>query len=169
MGVIWKRLSDTGKNWRHVYKVNNINVLLALFMLNFCSSDESIPCCLPLLSPLQALTVLEYMVGHGSERVIDEIRERAYQISVMTTRSTLFWKYSTSREPFFCYISVVDYLTQICPFSLLQTLSDFQYIDSGGRDQGSNVRKKSQSLVALVNDKERIAEVRQKAATNRDK
>uniref|UniRef100_A0A1J3GHY0 Clathrin interactor EPSIN 2 n=1 Tax=Noccaea caerulescens TaxID=107243 RepID=A0A1J3GHY0_NOCCA len=97
MGVIWKRLSDTGKNWRHVYK---------------------------------ALTVLEYMVGNGSERVIDEIKERAYQIS---------------------------------------TLSDFQYIDSGGRDQGSNVRKKSQSLVALVNDKERIAEVRQKAAANRDK
>ncbi|KAL0720551.1 hypothetical protein Bca4012_035150 [Brassica carinata] len=97
MVVIWKRLSDTGKNWRHVYK---------------------------------ALTVLEYMVGHGSERVIDEIRERAYQIS---------------------------------------TLSSFQYIDSGGRDQGSNVRKKSQSLVALVNDKERIAEVREKAAANRDK
>jgi len=40
------------------------------------------------------------MVGHGSERVIDEIRERAYQISVMTTLSTLFWKYSTSRESF---------------------------------------------------------------------
>ncbi|KAF8087100.1 hypothetical protein N665_0600s0046 [Sinapis alba] len=97
MGVIWKRLGDTGKNWRHVYK---------------------------------ALTVLEYMVGHGSERVIEEIRERAYQIS---------------------------------------TLSDFQYIDSGGRDQGSNVRKKSQSLVALVNDKERIAEVREKASANRDK
>ncbi|KAJ0262543.1 ENTH domain-containing protein [Hirschfeldia incana] len=97
MGVVWKRLSDTGKNWRHVYK---------------------------------GLTVLEYMVGHGSERVIEEIRERAYQIS---------------------------------------TLSDFQYIDSGGRDQGSNVRKKSQSLVALVNDKERIAEVREKASANRDK
>ncbi|XP_010524129.1 PREDICTED: clathrin interactor EPSIN 2-like isoform X2 [Tarenaya hassleriana] len=97
MGVIWKRLSDTGKNWRHVYK---------------------------------ALTVLEYMVGHGSERVIDEIRERAYQLS---------------------------------------TLANFQYIDSSGRDQGNNVRKKSQSLVALVNDKERIAEVRQKAAANRDK
>ncbi|KDP42869.1 hypothetical protein JCGZ_23811 [Jatropha curcas] len=97
MAVIWKRLNDTGKNWRHVYK---------------------------------ALTVLEYLVGHGSERVIDEIREHAYQIS---------------------------------------TLSDFQYIDSSGRDQGSNVRKKSQSLVVLVNDKERIIEVRQKAAANREK
>ncbi|KAK7304294.1 hypothetical protein VNO77_45162 [Canavalia gladiata] len=97
MAVTWKRINDTGKNWRHVYK---------------------------------ALTVLEYLVGHGSERVIDEIREHAYQIS---------------------------------------TFSDFQYIDSSGRDQGINVRKKSQTLVLLVNDKERIVEVRQKAAANRDK
>ncbi|GLT47992.1 hypothetical protein SLA2020_216370 [Shorea laevis] len=97
MAVIWKRINDTGKNWRHVYK---------------------------------GLTVLEYLVAHGSERVIDDIREHSYQIS---------------------------------------TLSDFQYIDSSGRDQGSNVRKKSQSLVALVNDKERIIEIRQKAAANRDK
>ncbi|XP_030507992.2 clathrin interactor EPSIN 2 isoform X1 [Cannabis sativa] len=97
MTVVWKRINDTGKNWRHVYK---------------------------------ALTVLEYLVAHGSERVIDEIKEHSYQIS---------------------------------------TLSDFQYIDSSGRDQGSNVRKKSQSLVVLVNDKERIIEVRQKAAANRDK
>lgn len=97
MSVVWKRINDTGKNWRHVYK---------------------------------ALTVLEYLVAHGSERVIDEIKEHSYQIS---------------------------------------TLSDFQYIDSSGRDQGNNVRKKSQNLVVLVNDKERIVEVRQKAAVNREK
>ncbi|TKY50545.1 Clathrin interactor EPSIN 2 [Spatholobus suberectus] len=97
MAVIWKRINDTGKNWRHVYK---------------------------------ALTVLEYLVANGSERVIEEIREHAHQIS---------------------------------------TLSDFQYIDSSGRDQGNNVRRKSQSLVLLVNDKDRIIEVRQKAAANRDK
>ncbi|XP_074590309.1 clathrin interactor EPSIN 2-like [Curcuma longa] len=97
MNVIWKRINDTGKNWRHVYK---------------------------------ALTVLEYLVGHGSEQVIDNIREHAYQIS---------------------------------------TLSEFQYIDSSGRDQGNNVRRKSQALVALVNDKERLQEVRQKAAANREK
>ncbi|CAN0858086.1 Pentatricopeptide repeat-containing protein At4g02750 [Linum grandiflorum] len=97
MAVLWKRINDTGKNWRHVYK---------------------------------GLTVLEYLVAHGSERVIDDIKEHGYQIS---------------------------------------TLSDFQYIDSSGRDQGSNVRKKSQTLVVLVNDKERIIEVRQKAAANRTK
>jgi len=50
-----------------------------------------------------------------------------------------------------------------------QTLADFQYIDSSGRDQGSNVRRKSQSLVSLVNDKERIQEVREKALATRDK
>ncbi|KAL0287931.1 UNVERIFIED_CONTAM: Clathrin interactor EPSIN 2 [Sesamum calycinum] len=38
-----------------------------------------------------------------------------------------------------------------------------------GKDQGNNVRKKSQSLVVLVSNRERIQEVRQKAAANRDK
>ncbi|KAF8402255.1 hypothetical protein HHK36_013207 [Tetracentron sinense] len=113
MVVIWKRINDIGKNWRHVYK---------------------------------ALTVLEYLVAHGSDRVIDEIREHAYQISVI----------------FNSLMSFDNYL-------LFMTLSDFQYIDSSGKDQGSNVRKKSQSLVVLVNDKERIQEVRQKAIANRDK
>ncbi|KAD3337109.1 hypothetical protein E3N88_32629 [Mikania micrantha] len=97
MSIIWKRMNDTGKNWRHVYK---------------------------------ALTVLEYLVANGSERVIDEIREHPYQMT---------------------------------------SLSDFQYLDHNGRDQGNNVRKKSQSLVALVNDKEKIQEVRQKAAANWEK
>jgi len=97
MTVIWKRINDTGKNWRHVYK---------------------------------GLTVLEYLVAHGAERVIDDIREHAYQIS---------------------------------------TLSDFQYVDSRARDQGNNVRKESQALVALVNDKERIQEIRDKACANKDK
>lgn len=97
MSIIWKRINDTGKNWRHVYK---------------------------------GLIVLEYLVGHGSERVIDDIKEHSYQISA---------------------------------------LSDFQYIDSSARDQGSNVRRKSQALVVLVNDKERIQEAREKAANNRDK
>lgn len=97
MSIIWKRINDTGRNWRHVYK---------------------------------ALTLLEFLVAHGSERVIDELKEHAYQIS---------------------------------------TLVDFQYIDSSGKDQGQNVRRKSQNLVTLLNDKEKIREARQKAVENRDK
>ncbi|CAM6023441.1 unnamed protein product [Sphagnum balticum] len=97
MTVLYKRLNDTGRNWRHVYK---------------------------------SLTVLEYLVANGSERVIDELREHTYHI---------------------------------------QTLVDFQYMEASGKDQGINVRKKAQSLVSLINDKERIREVRQKANANRDK
>ncbi|XP_023741696.1 clathrin interactor EPSIN 2 isoform X2 [Lactuca sativa] len=97
MSVVWKRLSDTGKNWRHVFK---------------------------------GLTVLEYLVINGSERVIEDIREHANQITA---------------------------------------LASFQYIDSTGRDQGSNIRKKSQILVALVNDKEKLQEAREKANASRDK
>lgn len=55
----------------------------------------------------------------------------------------------------------------ICSFG--QTLYDFQSIDSSGRDQGSNVRRKSQGLIALVNDKERMREVRLKAEANEDR
>ncbi|XP_024357809.1 uncharacterized protein [Physcomitrium patens] len=97
MTVLYKRLNDTGRNWRHVYK---------------------------------ALTVLEYLVANGSERVIDELQEHTYQI---------------------------------------QTLCEFQYLEQSGKDQGINVRKKAQTLVALIKDKDKIREVRSKAAANRDK
>jgi hypothetical protein len=42
-------------------------------------------------------------------------------------------------------------------------------VEASGKDQGINVRKKAQSLVALLSDKEKIREVRAKAAANRDK
>lgn len=38
----------------------------------------------------QALIILEYLVAHGSERVIDEIREHAYQISVTFFRLSYY-------------------------------------------------------------------------------
>ncbi|KAH9300316.1 hypothetical protein KI387_011899, partial [Taxus chinensis] len=97
MSVLWKRIGDTARNWRHVYK---------------------------------ALTVLEYLVANGSERVIDELLEHTFQIS---------------------------------------TLSDFQFVEPNGKDQGINVRKKAQSILSLINDKDRIQEARQKAEANRDK
>uniref|UniRef100_A0A0D6QWN1 ENTH domain-containing protein n=1 Tax=Araucaria cunninghamii TaxID=56994 RepID=A0A0D6QWN1_ARACU len=97
MDVLWRRIGDTGRNWRHVYK---------------------------------ALTVLEYLVANGSERVVDELLERTSQIS---------------------------------------TLSDFQYVEPNGKDQGINVRKKAQNILSLINDKDKIREARQKAAANRDK
>ncbi|KAJ3601270.1 hypothetical protein NHX12_032243 [Muraenolepis orangiensis] len=50
MGMIWKRLNDHGKNWRHVYK---------------------------------ALTLLDYLVKTGSERVAQQCRENIFTVQTL--------------------------------------------------------------------------------------
>lgn len=50
MGIIWKRLNDHGKNWRHVYK---------------------------------ALTLLDYLIKSGSERVAQQCKENIYTIQTL--------------------------------------------------------------------------------------
>uniref|UniRef100_A0A8C1HKD0 ENTH domain-containing protein n=1 Tax=Cyprinus carpio carpio TaxID=630221 RepID=A0A8C1HKD0_CYPCA len=50
MGIIWKRLNDHGKNWRHVYK---------------------------------ALTLLDYLIKSGSERVGQQCKENIYAIQTL--------------------------------------------------------------------------------------
>ncbi|KAL5558742.1 hypothetical protein UlMin_034953 [Ulmus minor] len=78
----------------------------------------------------KALTVIEYLVAHGSERAVDEIIEHTFQIS---------------------------------------SLSSFEYVEPSGKDMGINVRKKAETIGALLNNKDKIQEVREKAAANRDK
>ncbi|KAJ6812825.1 clathrin interactor EPSIN 1-like isoform X1 [Iris pallida] len=51
----------------------------------------------------------------------------------------------------------------------IKSLSGFAYVEPNGKDSGINVRKKVESIVALLNDKEKIQAVRNKAAANRDK
>ncbi|XP_058091356.1 clathrin interactor EPSIN 1-like isoform X2 [Magnolia sinica] len=97
MNVLWTRLTDTGRNWRHVYK---------------------------------ALAVIEYLVANGSERAVDDILEHTFQIS---------------------------------------SISGFEYVEPNGKDMGINVRKKVETILALLNSKDKIQEVRNKAAANRDK
>ncbi|RWR78196.1 Epsin domain-containing protein [Cinnamomum micranthum f. kanehirae] len=97
MNVLWTRLTDTGRYWRHVYK---------------------------------ALTVIEYLVANGSERAVDDIVEHTFQIS---------------------------------------SLSGFEYVEPSGKDVGINVRKKVETIIALLNNKDKIQEVRDKAAANRNK
>lgn len=61
----------------------------------------------------------------------------------------------------------------ICVFisvlHFVQSLSSFEYVEPNGKDMGINVRKKAENIVALLNDKDKIQEVRNKAAANRDK
>ncbi|KAK4797320.1 hypothetical protein SAY86_029646 [Trapa natans] len=51
----------------------------------------------------------------------------------------------------------------------ISSLSSFEYVEPSGKDLGINVRKKAENIVALLNDKDKIQEVRNKAAANRDK
>ncbi|XP_077428060.1 epsin-3 isoform X1 [Vanacampus margaritifer] len=50
MGMVWKRLNDCGKNWRHVYK---------------------------------SLTLMDYLLKTGSERVAQQCRENAFTIQTL--------------------------------------------------------------------------------------
>ncbi|GER32541.1 clathrin interactor EPSIN 1 [Striga asiatica] len=97
MDVLWTRLTETGRNWRFVYK---------------------------------ALTVIEYLVANGSERALDDVIEHTFQISSLTS---------------------------------------FEYVEPSGKDVGLNVRKKAETIVRLLNDKDKIQQVRDKAAANREK
>ncbi|XP_057985849.1 clathrin interactor EPSIN 1 isoform X1 [Hevea brasiliensis] len=78
----------------------------------------------------KALSVIEYLVAHGSERAVDDIIEHTFQISSLTS---------------------------------------FEYVEPSGKDVGLNVRKKADNIVALLNNKEKIQETRNKAAANREK
>ncbi|WVZ86968.1 hypothetical protein U9M48_033678 [Paspalum notatum var. saurae] len=54
-------------------------------------------------------------------------------------------------------------------YSKISVLSSFEYVEPNGKDAGINVRKKVETIVGILNDKERIKAVRDKAANNRDK
>lgn len=56
-----------------------------------------------------------------------------------------------------------------CFLLLLKSLTSFEYVEPNGKDMGINVRKKAENIVALLNNKEKIQEVRDKASANRDK
>ncbi|XP_050364069.1 clathrin interactor EPSIN 1 [Argentina anserina] len=51
----------------------------------------------------------------------------------------------------------------------ISSLSNFEYVEPSGKDMGINVRKKAENIVALLNNKDKIQEIRNKAAANRDK
>ncbi|KAE8656595.1 Clathrin interactor EPSIN 1 [Hibiscus syriacus] len=78
----------------------------------------------------KALTVIEYLISHGSERAVDDIIEHTFQISSLTS---------------------------------------FEYVEPSGKDMGINVRKKAETIVGLLSNKEKIQEARNKAAANCDK
>lgn len=107
----------------------------------------------------QALTVIEYLISHGSERAVDDIIEHTFQISVRS-------------QPLYfltCLLTVYGAFSNPLFVLHLQSLTSFEYVEPSGKDMGINVRKKAETIVGLLSNKEKIQEARNKAAANRDK
>ncbi|CAL4974169.1 unnamed protein product [Urochloa decumbens] len=53
--------------------------------------------------------------------------------------------------------------------SQIAKLVSFKYVEPSGKDVGLNVRKKAENVLAAVDDREKLQQVREKAASTRDK
>ncbi|KAJ0971409.1 hypothetical protein J5N97_019368 [Dioscorea zingiberensis] len=53
--------------------------------------------------------------------------------------------------------------------SKIAAVSSFEYVEPNGKDLGINVRKKAETILGILRDKDKIQQVRNKASANRDK
>lgn len=141
MSMLWKRLNDHGKNWRHVYKslvlLDYLIKVLYLYFAYNCRYFQKLlqgdyfPKYVFLLhmtySCCQAADL--HLFQCGSEKVAQQCRENIYSI---------------------------------------ETLKDFQHIEDN-RDQGMNVREKAKQMVSLLYDEERLKNERTKFMMTRKK
>lgn len=74
MGMIWKRLNDHGKNWRHVYKA-----LMLLDYLIKTGSERVAQQCKENIYAIQTLRDFQYIDRDGQDQGI-HVRERAKQL-----------------------------------------------------------------------------------------
>lgn len=82
MSMVWKRLNDHGKNWRHVYKVSLAVLLLLVADVLYGAINNMI--LLFSTFPLsQAMTLMEYLIKTGSERVAQQCRENIYAVQTL--------------------------------------------------------------------------------------
>ena len=56
-----------------------------------------------------------------------------------------------------------------CLFLFVKKLTSFEYVEPNGKDVGLNVRKKAETVLAIIDDREKLQQVREKAAATRDK
>lgn len=109
---------------------------------------------------VQALTIIEYLIANGSERAVDDILDHYSKISVWISLLLSVLCHLLILNAINFFLSCVVFV---------KVLSSFEYVEPNGKDAGINVRKKVETIVGIINDKERIKAVRDKAASNRDK
>lgn len=79
MSMVWKRLNDHGKNWRHVYKVSLTITSGRCGIWDY--KHNLIVFFTPALT--QAMTLMEYLIKTGSERVAQQCRENIYAVQTL--------------------------------------------------------------------------------------
>ena len=81
MDMIDKRLNDSGKNWRHVFKVGSSDRGVLVLIVSFPPSKSYT------LSnnnyEKKALTLLDYLVHSGSEQVVAYAKQNLYVIKTL--------------------------------------------------------------------------------------
>merc|ERR1719273_2446705 len=86
--MIWKRLNDHGKNWRHVYKAL---VLLEYLTYNMVAFSEIMQMIWKRLNDhgknwrhvYKAMVLLEYLIKTGSEKVAQQCKENIFAIQTL--------------------------------------------------------------------------------------
>lgn len=77
MAVLWKRMNDTGKKWRHVYKsLNLVEYLLKMGPQHIVEEVRAN------IFALRILTDFQYISKSGDDKGLD-VRERAKAILVL--------------------------------------------------------------------------------------
>ncbi len=77
MGMLWKRLNDHGKNWRHVYKVSTHP------HPHTPHPHTLTPHPLPTNAHTQSLVLLDYLIKSGSERVTAQCKDNIFSIQTL--------------------------------------------------------------------------------------
>ncbi|WZZ91532.1 hypothetical protein YC2023_120111 [Brassica napus] len=118
---------------------------------------------------------------HGT--ALAEIAQATKKFSECQMVMGVLWTRLTERGKDWRYVykalAVIDYLIsngseravdEIIEHTYqISSLSSFEYVEPNGKDVGINVRKKAENIVALLNNKEKISEIRDKATINRNK
>lgn len=119
MGIIWKRMNDHGKNWRHVYKA-----LMLLDYLVKTGSERVAQQCRENIHSIQTLRDFQYIDREGLDQGVN-VREKAKQlVSLLQDKEKLRQERGqaqATRERMAHAGSVMAYGTMPPPYSASRT------------------------------------------------
>jgi len=135
MPSIYSRFMEKeARQWRQIYKVSAMFYIPPLLIAFF-----------------QALQLLEYLIKHGSERVVDDARSH---ISTLKMLRNFHYIDDKGKD---------EGVNGMCPHTIFSDILDRNL------NPHSTVRNRSRELVELLSDVEKIRAERRKAKANKSK